>query len=134
MDGKIIFRIIAGIVLVAAVAGIAWFAFNAGVMQNVVSELPQGQPGDAPAPYIGYGMHFWHPFPFYGFGCFGPLLALFLLFIALRAFGILFWGPRWGHLHYAGWHRGGWGNGEVPPMFQEWHDRAHGKPESEKKD
>ena len=132
MNGKIVFKIVAGLVLVAAVAGLAWFAFNAGVAQGAVAELPQGQPGEVPYPYFGYGMRFWHPFPFFGFGCFGPLIGIFLLFIALRAFGFLFWGPRWGHWHHVGWHRAGWGEGGVPPMFQEWHNRVHEKPETEK--
>jgi len=132
MDGKIWFRILAGLVLIAAVAGIAFFAFNAGVATHV--QLPATANGQAPSPYYGYG--FWHPFPFFGLGCFGPLIALFLLFIALRAISFIFWGPRWGHwghMHRAHW-RHGWGEEGVPPMFQEWHDRAHGKPETDKKD
>jgi len=134
MDGKIVFRIVAALVLIAAVAGIGYLAFNAGVAQGVVTQLPAGQSGQSPYPYYGYGMRFWHPFPFFGFGCFGPLIALFLLFFALRAFGFLFWGPRGGHMHHGPWRRGWWGNGDVPPMFQEWHDRAHGKPEAGKKE
>ena len=131
MDGKIWFRIIAGLVLIAAVAGIAFFAFNAGVATHV--QLPATTNGQVPAPYYGYG--FWHPFPFFGLGCFGPLFALLLLFIALRAISFIFWGPRWGHMHRAHWHRHGWDEeGGVPPMFQEWHDRAHGKPEADKTD
>ena len=132
MDGKIWFRILAGLVLIATVAGIAFFAFNAGVATHV--QLPANSNGQTPAPYYGYG--FWHPFPFFGFGCFGPLIALFLLFIALRAISFIFWGPRWGHwghMHRAHW-RHGWDEEGVPPMFQEWHDRAHGKPETDKKD
>ncbi len=133
MDGKIVFRIVAALVLLAAVAGIAYFAFNAGVAQGVGTELPEGQTGEVPYPLYGYGMRFWHPFPFFGFGCFGPLIGLFLLYIALRAFGFLFWGPRWGHMHH-GWRTGWWGEGNIPPMFQEWHDRAHGKSGSDKTD
>jgi len=43
------------------------------------------------------------------------------LFVAFR---FLFWGPRWGH------HKGHWGRhweGGAPPMFEEWHKRAHGE-------
>jgi hypothetical protein len=135
MDGKIWFRVLAALVLIAAVAGVAFFAFNAGVATHV--ELPAGGNGQAPYPYYGYG--FWHAFPFFGFGCFGPLIALFLLFLAFRAISFLFWGPRWGyggHMH-RGYCRHGWGENGVPPMFQEMHDRAHGKvaqPGDEKKD
>jgi hypothetical protein len=132
MDGRIWFRILAGLVVIAAIAGIAFFAFNAGVATHV--QMPINGDGQAPAPYYGYG--FWHPLPFFGFGCFGPLIALFLLFIALRAVSFIFWGPRWGHwghMHREHW-RHGWGEEGVPPMFQNWHDRAHGKPETDKKD
>ncbi len=137
MDGKIWLRILAGLVLITAIAGIAFFAFNAGVAQGVVTKLPaapQGQTGNVPYPY--YGMpFFWHPFPFWGFGCFGPLIALFLLFLALRAISFIFWGPRWGwgHMGHRAW-RHGWTEEGVPPMFKEMHDRAHGKQTEENKE
>jgi len=126
MNGKIGLRIVSALVLIAAVAGIAFFAFQAGVAQGspITIEAPSGDanPVPAPYPYYGYGMPFHRPFGFgYGFGCFGPLLAFFLIFVAFR---FLFWGPRWGH------HRGHWGRhweGGAPPMFEEWHKRAHGQ-------
>jgi hypothetical protein len=133
-DNKIALRIISGLILVAAIAGIAFFAFRAGVAQGspVTIQAPSGQtaPAPYPYPYYGWGMPF-HPWGF-GFGCFGPLLALFLLFIALRAFRFAFWGPRWGwggwgHHRYGPWGRQ-WENG-VPPMFDEWHKKAHNVPE-----
>src|SRR5574341_2232779 len=127
MDGKIVLRIAAALVLIAAIVGIGFFAFNAGVSQGVAAKLPapEGQAGNLPYPY--YGMpFFWHPFPFFGFGCFGPLIALFLLFIALRAISFIFWGPRWGWGHHRMW-RHGWYEGEVPPMVAEWHKRMHGE-------
>jgi hypothetical protein len=84
-----------------------------------------------PYPYYGYGP-FHRPFGF-GFGFLGCLIPLFLFFLLFGAFRFLFWGPRWG------WHRGGhgpwrhaWGEGGVPPMFEEWHKRAHGQPEEKK--
>src|SRR5512142_2266600 len=126
MAGKIVLRIVAALVLIAAVAGIAFFAFNAGVATHV--QLPANANGQTPYPYYGWG--FWHPFPFFGFGCFGPLIALFLLFLALRAMSFVFWGPRWGHgghMH-RGWRHGWDEEGGVPSMFREWHDRAHGQP------
>ncbi len=135
MDGKIWLRILAGLVLLAAIAGIAFFAFNAGVAQGVVTKLPAaGQTGNVPYPYYG-APFFWHAFPFwgFGFGCFGPLIALFLLFLAFRALRFIFWGPGWGwrHMEHRAW-RHGWTEEGVPPMFHEWHQRAHG--EAEKKD
>jgi hypothetical protein len=131
MDGKTGFRIVAGLVLIAAIAGLTYVAFNAGVAQGVAAELPEAGSRQSPYPHFGHGMRYWHASPFFGFGCFGPLLAFFLLFLALRAFGFLFWGARWG-----GWHHGPWrmdrGEGGVPPMFHEWHRRAHAEPESSK--
>lgn len=143
MNDKVGFRILAAVVLIAAIAGIAFFAFRAGVAQGspVTIEAPSGgpstSPGSAlPAPYpyygYGYGMRFHHPFGF-GFGCFGPLLILLLLFLALRSFRFLFWGPRWGWGHHGPW-RHGWGERGVPPMFDEWHKRAHGEQPEEKKE
>jgi hypothetical protein len=133
MNDKVGFRILAALVLIAAIAGIAFFAFRAGVAQGspVTIEAPSGESVPAPYPYYGYGygMPFHRPFGFgYGFGCFGPLLALFLLFIALRSFRFLFWGPRWGwgHHPHGPWGRR-WENG-VPSMFEEWHKRAHNAP------
>ena len=127
-------RIVSALVLVAAIAGIAYFAFQAGVGQGspITIEAPSGE--TMPAPYYGYGygMPFHRPFGF-GFGFFGFLILLFLFFLALRAFRFLFWGPRWGwgHHQHGPWSRH-WENG-VPPMFDEWHKRAHeGSTESAK--
>jgi hypothetical protein len=129
---QIALRIVAALVLVAAIAGIAYFAFQAGVMRGspVVVEAPSGQTVPAPYPYYGYGMPFHHPFGI-GFGFFGFLLLLFLFFAAMRAFRIMLWGPRWGWGHHGPW-RHGWGEGGVPSMFEEWHRRAHGGQSEEK--
>jgi hypothetical protein len=131
---QIVLRLGAALVLVAAIAGIAYFAFQAGVMQGspVVLEAPSGETSPAPYPYYGYGMPFHSPFGF-GFGCFGFLLLVFLFFAALRAFRVMLWGPRWGWGHAGRW-RHGWGDGGVPSMFEEWHRRAHGEQPPEKKE
>lgn len=61
----------------------------------------------------------------------GPILGFFLIVLALKSFRMLVWGPRWGHMGHHGGH-GPWGrhweNG-VPPMFEEWHKKAHNIPE-----
>jgi hypothetical protein len=138
MNDKIGLRILSALVLIAAIAGITFFAFRAGVAQGspVTIEAPSGESVPAPYPYqYGYGMPFHHRYGFgFGFGCFGPLLVLFLLFVALKSFRFLFWGPRWGWGH----HRHGpwgmrWENG-VPPMFDEWHKKLHGEQPEEKKE
>jgi hypothetical protein len=130
MTKHIVFRILAGLVLLAAIAGIAFFAFNAGVVHgtalNIQAPAAAAQPEKAPGAYpYGYGMPFHHPFPFFGFGCFGLLIPLFLLFLAFAAMRHMIWGSRWGH-HMHGMHHGPWQEG-VPPMFAEWHRRAHGE-------
>lgn len=136
MNDKIGLRIFSALVLVAAIAGIAFFAFRAGVAQGspITIEAPEGQSVPAPYPYYGYGygMRFHHPFGF-GFGCFGIFFVLALLFITMKAFRFAVWGPRWGWGamgHHGPW-RHGWGRHGVPPMFDEWHKRAHESPSDE---
>lgn len=136
MNDKIGLRILSALLLIAAIAGIAFFAFRAGVAQGspITIEGPSGESAPAPYPYYGYGygMRFHHPFGF-GFGCFGILFTLFLLFLAMKAFRFALWGPRWGWGHHHGpWGRR-WENG-VPPMFDEWHKRSHGEQPDEKKE
>jgi hypothetical protein len=130
MNGKIFARIVAALVLIAAVAGIAFFAFNAGVAQGVATKLPAvTQPGNMPYAYHG-APFFWHPFG----GIFGFLIGLFLLFFVLRMISFVVWGPRWGgHMGYRRMWRHGWDEDGVPPMFKEMHDRAHGKQPEENK-
>src|SRR5919205_4017785 len=98
-------RIVSALVLIAAIAGIAFFAFQAGVAKGspVTIEAPSGQTAPAPYPYYGYGygMPFYRPWGF-GFGFLGFLIPLFLFFLVLRAFRFLFWGPRWGWGHRGG--------------------------------
>lgn len=138
MNGKIWLRILSGLVLVAAIAGIAFFAFQAGVAQGspVTIQAPSGEAAQMPYYGMPFGYRGFHPMPFFGFGCFGILIPLFLLFLAMRAFRFAFWGPRWGHHMHGGhgpWGRGRWGEGNVPPMFDEWHKRAHGETPAEDK-
>ena len=49
MNGKIVLRIVSALVLIAAIAGIAFFAFNAGVAQGspVTVQAPAGQTAPA---------------------------------------------------------------------------------------
>ena len=135
MNGNVVFRILAGLILIAAVAGVAFFAYNAGVAQGspVTIQAPSGQPGQPPAyPYYGYGYPFRRPFGF-GFGFLGCLVPLFLFFLIFGAFRALLWGPRWGWRHRM-YGRGPWGMGwheGVPPPFEEWHKRAHGEQPAE---
>jgi hypothetical protein len=133
MNGKIALRVISGLVLLAVIAAIAFFAFQAGVAQGspITIQAPSGESVPAPMPHYGYGygMPFrGHHFGF-GFGCLGPIFAVFLLVLALKSFRMMMWGSRWG------WgHRGHWGEHGVPPMFEEWHKKIHGETTEEKKE
>ena len=135
MNGNITLRVLAALILIAAVAGVAFFAFNAGVARGspVTIQAPSGQTGQPPAyPYSGFGYPFHRPFGF-GFGFLGCLFPLFLFFLIFGAFRFLLWGPRWGWRHHM-YGRGPWGMGwheGVPPAFEEWHKRAHGEQPSE---
>jgi len=143
MNRSIIFRIVMALVLVAALAGIGFYAFNAGIARGmaVSAAAPVVSNGTAPLPYPYYGFH-GYPFFGFGFGCFGVLIPLFLLFLVFAAFrGLFFHGlhgwRRWGYGPW-GMHHGPWGeppSGEggatvpggafVPPMVAEWHRRMH---------
>ncbi len=136
MDGRIGLRIFAGLVLLAVMAGIAVFAFNAGAATHV--QLPANGTTQAPYPAYPYPFWGWGGFPFFGFGlgCFGPLIAILLFFLAFRALTFVFWGPRWGWRHgmRRAWRHGWDDETGVPPMFREWHDRAHGQPSQPNED
>jgi len=124
----IFFRLLAGLLLLAAIAGIALLAYNAGVThgQALGAVAPATQNSGQVYPVY----PFWWPFPFFGFGFFGLLAAFFLFWIAFAALRFALWGPRFG------WHRwrrgyGYWGergSGEepsIPPMMAELHRRMH---------
>jgi hypothetical protein len=139
MFKNVVFRIIAGLVLLAAIAGIAFFAYQAGVTHSGVAnvQLPVAENGVPFYPH--YGMHL-----FFGFGFFGVLVIFFLLMVAMASLRRMVWGPRWGWRHmghgsmghhgpegYGPMRHGSWGEG-VPPMFAEWHRRAHEQPADKK--
>jgi len=133
----IVVRILFGLVLIAAIAGIALLAFNAGVARGTGStvQVPTGQNGTQSYPV--YAIPFWWPFPFFGFGFFGLLALLFLLSVAFGAFRIMLFGPRFGwhrmHHRYGAW--GDRGSGEsIPPMFVEMHRRMHAAEEEKSAD
>ena len=136
MFKNIVFRILAAVVLLAAIAGIAGFAFNAGMLRGEAITAQAPAAGLQPVPGYAYPMPYMHPF--FGFGFLGLLVPLFLVFLAFGAFRRMLWGPRWGmmnHMHGMNMHgmqHGPWGehNSEfVPPMFAEFHRRAHAAPE-----
>lgn len=138
MNQSTIYRIIAGLVLSAALTGIAFFAYQAWETQNLAldmlvsgNELPESTP-EYSQRYSNSWMLFSHVWVL---RCLG---MLFLFFLILGAFRFLFWGPRWwGMHHYRTWshHRpwSDWKPGEgLQSMFDEWHRKAHESGEGEK--
>jgi hypothetical protein len=141
MYRNIFFRIFAAIVLLAVIAGIAGFAYTAGMAReaalNPATAAITG--GANPQPVPGFVYPYAGPFfhPFFGFGFLGFLAPLFMFFIIFGVVRMLIWGPRWHgyhmhHMHAAHWGETGPEGDFVPPMFTEWHKRAHaaqGNPE-----
>jgi hypothetical protein len=148
----LVFRIIGALLLIGLVAAGGFMAYNAGIAQGV-SQAPvvataiskaaeNGQVAPVPPMFgreygygYGYPMMYGHHFGFFPFGAIcGSILFLFLFLGLIR---MIFFRSMW-HRGWEGHKHGPWGrhweNG-VPPMFDEFHKRAHGeKPEEEKKE
>ncbi len=118
MNGRIVLRMVLALVVIAALVGLGVYVYNAGVAQGLATSgklvAPEG--GVTPYPYYGQPV-FFGPFGFGLAGCLFPLLFIFLAVALLR--GIFWHGPRaWSGRH------GHWEKG-IPPMFEEWHRKAH---------
>jgi len=139
MFGRIWFRVLILLVVLAAVAGVGVTAYNAGVARGLAENVTLAAPGAEGVmpglPYAyGYGGPFFHrPFGWGGGWGFGPLGCLFPLLFFVLFFGLLkgaFWrGRGWG----GGWRHTGPGDKGVPEPFAEWHRRAHGEAEGGEK-
>ena len=131
-------RIIGFLVLIALIAVGGFMAYRAGVAQGtlqapaVATAIGKAAENGQIAPMYGYGYGYGPGFyPFFGphfgffpFGICGSILLIFLIFGLLRFLFFRPWRMGWGH------HHGPWGRhweGGVPPMFNEWHKRAHGE-------
>lgn len=131
-------------------AGQAYGISQSPEIATAIANRPEGG-AMAGAPFVGgpfmggpfaggYGYGYGRPFgggfgPHFGpgFGVLGCLVPLFFIGLIFVLFRLVFrpWGWRGGP---GGWRgHGPWGhsgpNGEhaVPPMFEEWHKRAHGE-------
>ncbi len=129
MFKQAVFRIVAGLVLLTAIAGIAFFAYQAGAVHGIAANIQIPATESAGSPYLFHGMPYgpfmW--FPGYGFlGLLGLLTPLFLVFLAFSAMRHMLWGSRWGwrQMGHGPMGHGPWNEG-VPPMFVEMHRRAH---------
>jgi len=145
----IILRVIALVLLVVLVAGGIFMAFRAGEAQGI-SQSPavataiaqSAESGQAaPVPPMMYGHDYGYGYPMYGhhamFFPFGAICgSIFFFFLIIGLMKMVFFGG----IRHRGWegrHHGPWGrhweNG-VPPMFEEWHKRAHGETTEDKKE
>ena len=120
--------LLATVILLVIVGAIA---YNVGWSDGVNTHLPAATQGDgAPAYY--YGPHYWGG----GFGVFGILWFLLILFGIFWLFRIAFWGFFGRRMWGGGWGYGrGWGYGpgmgggykSFEERAQEWHRRQHGE-------
>ncbi len=132
---RIFWRIVVVLVVIAAILGIGFYAYNLGVAQTMAQKVPAPSTGTVPAyPY------YWPPYfgVWHGFGFLGCLVPLFLLFLVFGGLRFIFWRGPWGwrrHMMHRYWaeHPGEGEDKDVPPFFEEWHRRAHGEPPAEKK-
>ena len=99
-------------------------AYNVGWSDGVSTHLPAASTGTDGAPYYYGGPHFFGP----GFGFFGILWFLLILFGIFWLFRLAFWGFAGRRMMRGGWGYGPgrhWGSFEE--RAQEWHKRQHGE-------
>jgi UPF0716 family protein affecting phage T7 exclusion len=104
MNRRIAMMVALFVVAVALAGVIGTTAYQAGLARGLAGA------GNVPGPWLYHGP-FWYLGPF---AFLFPFLGLFVILALVRG---LFW---------RGWCAGGraWKSG-VPPMFEEWHRRAH---------
>jgi hypothetical protein len=147
----LVFRIVGVLLLVALIVGGGAMAFKAGMVQGIaqapvvataISKAAEnGQAAPIPPMMYGRPYGYGYGYPMYGhhfgFSPFGAICgSIFFLFLFLGAIRMIFFRGMW-HRGWEGHKHGPWGkhweNG-VPPMFDEFHKRAHGeKTEEESK-
>jgi hypothetical protein len=131
MSRRVVSAIIFTLISVAILAAIAFYAYSwglsQGALQNAQIVVPGAGEGQAPVyPYYVMPYHFgrwgWGWGGAFGFlQCLIPIFGIFLAAMLLR----LLFGRPWRR----GWGWGGPGRWDsehgTPPMFAEWHRRAH---------
>ncbi|MDO8755326.1 MAG: hypothetical protein Q7J80_15625 [Anaerolineales bacterium] len=138
----IVSRVVGFLVFVALIVGGGAMAYRAGVAQGVVqapavaTAISQAAENGQAVPPMMYG--YGHPYPYgYGYGMHGfgghhfgffPLggicFSIFFLFLFFGFMKMIFFRRMWGGHHMHGPWGKGW-EGGAPPMFNEWHKRAH---------
>jgi len=109
MSNRFGWRLVAGLLVIAALAGFGYYAYNLGVAQGVAEAGRIAAPsGSAPVVVM------WRPL---GFGFFPLFPLLFILFWFFLARG-LFW-------RGAAWRGRGCGYDGRREWLEDWHRRAH---------
>jgi len=124
MGNRVGVKVLFAVLLVASAIGAGMYGYNVGVAQGIAqSAAAAAQTGAQPAPVMFY------PRPWgFGFGFF-PFAPLFFIAFWILIFRGLFWRGRWGRGYGYGY---GCGYDGVPPAFDEWHRRAHGRAAADK--
>jgi hypothetical protein len=117
MSRRILVGVAVALVAVIVVGAIGTTTYRAGVLRGLADAGRLPSPEGGPIPYGGYYGPFWHHGP-WGFGFFGLLSSLLAVVLLIGLVRALFWG-RWCTGPYRLSTTG------VPPMFEEWHRRAH---------
>lgn len=139
-NGSFVWRLIGVLLLIGLVTAGGFMAYRAGLAQGiaqapeVAAAISQAAESGQAAPIppmmygrgYGYGYGFGHPHlvGFFPFWICGSILFIFVFFGLLRmAF------RPWSWRHHGPW--GKW-EGGAPPIFNEWHKRAHEEKPDEK--
>jgi len=151
MSRNVVFRVIGIVLLLGLIAAGGFMAYQAGVAHGVAQSpevvaaiekaAENGQGPIVPPMMYGYdrpgfgfggfghhGFGYRHHFGFFPIG--GFCFALLFFFFLIGALRMVFFRP-W---HHHGPWRGPWGKhweDGAPPMFVEWHKRAHGETSSD---
>src|SRR5258706_10443432 len=97
MSGRFVPRLLAALLILAGIIGLGFYAYQLGIAQGVAQNAPVAPAGAEVVPgTFGYAHHFF--MPFWGFGCFGLLIPLFLLFLIFGGLRRMFWGGHMGHM------------------------------------
>ena len=117
---------LAGLLMLGLLAAVGVYTYNLGMAQGLAQGMAQASAAAAAPGAVPMVPLWWRPWGF-GFFPFFPFFSILFFFLILRG---LFWRRRW---HGSHWQERG-----VPPMFEEWHRRAHAgfdaqKPVSEPK-
>lgn len=123
-------RLIGAMLLIGLIAAGGYAAYRAGILQGTAQApavaqalLEAAESGQLIAPGVRPGVGYGYPYPFGFFSLGGICLSVFFVFLFFGLLRMVFcpwrpgrrdWGSRW--------------KDGVPPMFAEWHRRAHEDP------